>query len=55
MNRFENITKSLMWATTLLLAAIVAGCGGSGDGVPGAGPGPGPGSGPVGKIGRAHV
>ena len=42
MNRFENIIKPLMWSTTLLLAAIVAGCGGSGDGVPGAGPGPGP-------------
>ena len=41
MNRFENITKSLMWSTTLLLAAIVAGCGGSGDGVPGAGAGAG--------------
>jgi hypothetical protein len=34
-----------MWSTTLLLAALVAGCGGSGDGVPGAGPGPGPGPG----------
>jgi hypothetical protein len=49
MNRFENITKPLMWSTTLLLAAIVAGCGGSGDGVPGAGPGPGSGPGPVGS------
>jgi hypothetical protein len=48
MNKFENITKPLMWSTTLLLAAIVAGCGGSGDGVPGTGPGavPGSGSGP---------
>jgi hypothetical protein len=36
MNRFENITKPLMWSTTLLLAAIVAGCGGSGNGIPGA-------------------
>jgi hypothetical protein len=43
MNRFENITKPLMWSTTLLLAALVAGCGGSGDGVPGPGPGPAPG------------
>ncbi len=35
MNRFESITKLVLWSTTLLLAAIVAGCGG-GDGVPGA-------------------
>ena len=49
MNRFENITKSLMWSTTLLLAALVAGCGGSGDGVPGAGAGSGAGTGPVGS------
>jgi hypothetical protein len=42
MNRFENTTKPLMWTTTLLLVAIVAGCGGSGDGVPGAGAGQGP-------------
>lgn len=33
MNRLASITKPLMWSTTLLLAAIVAGCGG-GDGVP---------------------
>lgn len=38
MNRFEsitkpNITKPLMWLTALLLAAIVAGCGGTHDGV----------------------
>jgi hypothetical protein len=45
MNRFENITKPLMWSTTLLLAAIVAGCGGSGDGIPSAGPGAGAGAG----------
>ena len=50
MNRFENITKPLMWATTLLLAAIVAGCGGSGDGIPSAGPGSGAGAGPTGGI-----
>lgn len=43
MNRFESITKPIMWSTTLLLAAIVAGCGG-GDGIPGAG-----GSGPIGS------
>jgi hypothetical protein len=48
MNRFENITKPLMWSTTLLLAAIVAGCGGSGDGVPGATT-TSAGSGPVGS------
>jgi len=29
MNRFENITKPLMWLMALLLAAFVAGCGGS--------------------------
>ena len=45
MNRFENITKPLMWSTTLLLAALVAGCGGSGDGVPGTGTGTGTGAG----------
>jgi len=43
MKRFESITKPMMWSTTILLAAIVAGCGGSGDGVPG------PGSGPIGS------
>ena len=52
MNKFENITthptklpndgnlvaayQATMWPMTLLLAAILAGCGGSGDGVPGA-------------------
>ena len=35
MNRFESITKPAMWSTTILLAAILAGCGG-GNGVPGA-------------------
>lgn len=40
MNKFKNFTKPMMWSTTILLAAIVAGCGG-GNGVPGAGsPGP---------------
>ncbi|MCR4304683.1 MAG: ice-binding family protein [Gallionella sp.] len=33
MNRFDSISKPLMWSTTILLAAIVAGCGGNGDGV----------------------
>jgi hypothetical protein len=41
MNRLENITKPMMWSTILLLAAIVAGCGGGGDGVLGANPGSG--------------
>jgi hypothetical protein len=50
MNRFENITKPLMWSTTLLLAAIVAGCGGSGDGIPSAGPGAGAGAGATGGV-----
>jgi hypothetical protein len=47
MNRFENITKPLRWLMALLLAAIVAGCGG-GNGVPGFATGPGSGSGPAG-------
>jgi hypothetical protein len=34
MNRFESITKPMMWSTTILLAAFMAGCGGSGDGIP---------------------
>ena len=33
MNRFESITKPLMWFTALLLVAFVAGCGG-GNGAP---------------------
>ena len=37
MNRFDSISKPLIWSTTLLLAAIVAGCGGTHDGIPGAG------------------
>lgn len=40
MNKFENITKPMMWLTALLLAASVAGCGGH-DGVPGTGGGGG--------------
>lgn len=42
MNRFDSISKPLMWSTTILLATIVAGCGGSsGGGVPaGATPAP---------------
>lgn len=34
MNKFENISKPLMWSTTLVLAAILAGCGGGSGGVP---------------------
>lgn len=34
MNRLGSMTKPAMWSTTLLLAAIVAGCGGGGDGIP---------------------
>ena len=51
MNRFENIIKPLMWSTTLLLAALVAGCGGSGDGVPSAGPGSSAGGGGAAVVG----
>lgn len=32
MNRFEDITKSLMWSMALLLGALAAGCGDSGRG-----------------------
>jgi hypothetical protein len=31
MNRFKSVTKPLMWSMSLLLAAIVAGCGGDGS------------------------
>lgn len=34
MNRFESITKPLMWFSALLLVAAVAGCGGGGNGTP---------------------
>src|SRR5450830_81826 len=34
MNRFENITKPLMWFMALLLTAFIAGCGGGGNGSP---------------------
>ena len=44
MKKYENMTKSMMWSTTLLLAAILAGCGGSSSGssasTPGVGLGP---------------
>jgi Ice-binding-like len=45
MKKFENITKPVMWSTTLVLAAILAGCGGSGNG----GPSPGSAAGSVQK------
>ena len=32
MNKFKSITKPMMWSTTLVLAAILAGCGGGGSG-----------------------
>lgn len=35
MNRINRISKPLMWSTTILLAAIVAGCGGNSGGAPG--------------------
>ena len=43
MNRLENMSKPLVWSTALLLAAIVAGCGGStgAAGTPGAQGNPG--------------
>jgi hypothetical protein len=34
MNRFDGITKPLMWFMALLLAALAAGCGGGGGGDP---------------------
>jgi hypothetical protein len=34
MNKYESIAKPLMWSTSILLAAIAAGCGGSGSVVP---------------------
>lgn len=53
MNRLESITKPgiskpMIWLTALLLAAIVAGCGGTHDGVANFATGPGSGSGPAG-------
>lgn len=40
MNRINRISKPLMWSTTILLAAIVAGCGGGSGGGSVQGPGP---------------
>ena len=47
MKKYENMTKPMMWSTTLLLAAILAGCGGSSGG--GSTSSPGVGLGPVGS------
>ena len=41
MNRFGNFFKPLKWCMALVLAAVVAGCGGGDDGGGGLGPGPG--------------
>jgi hypothetical protein len=38
MNKLQNIKKPIVWSTTLLLAAILAGCGGSSSGTAAAGP-----------------
>jgi hypothetical protein len=35
MNRFNHIKKPVIWSTSILLAAIVAGCGGGGSSGPG--------------------
>lgn len=40
MNKFNSISKPLMWSTTLVLAAILAGCGGSSGGTTGPSPAP---------------
>jgi hypothetical protein len=59
MNKFESVTKPLMWIMALLLAAFVAGCGGSGDGIPPKPaptvPGAGTGTGGIGGHGPAPV
>ena len=41
MNRFDSNSKSLTWAVSLLLAAVMAGCGGGGDPILGGGAGTG--------------
>jgi len=38
MNKIENFSKPLMWSTAVVLSAILAGCGGSGEGILGANP-----------------
>lgn len=47
MNKIESISKPMMWSTTLLLAAILAGCGGSSSG---GAPNVGAGSGNTGAV-----
>lgn len=47
MEKFNSVTKPIMWSTTVLLAAIVAGCGGS-DG--GSAPPTSAGSGSIGTV-----
>lgn len=55
MNKFESVNKPLKWFLALLLVAVVAGCGGTHDGIPGVSSGgtsiPGAGTG-VGGIGH---
>jgi hypothetical protein len=49
MKNFESSTKPMMWFMALLLAACVAGCGGSGDGIAPTAPGAGSGVGGAGR------
>jgi hypothetical protein len=49
MKNFESSTKPMMWFMALLLAAVVAGCGGGGDGIAPTAPGAGSGVGGAGR------
>lgn len=51
MNRFESVNRTLKWFLALLLVAVMAGCGGTHDGVPPGVAKPGAGSG-VGGLGK---
>lgn len=52
MKKFESVNSTLKWLMALVLVAVVAGCGGTHDGVPGGGTGtPGAGTG-VGGLGH---